>query len=179
MLAAKLCLASFLCLLRVDTLLALSTCVPLYMPKLAVNLNSSFESWLDNNSIVLPILISRGEVATSLIEHHSLPDHQFKKTLFEIVESKNGFNLLYPPSVIECAVCLANSMNKSCGKCPLCGAGITRRHLTKPKEKIKFNLDPDTFSLIPHEYFFVVGRHTGGKTMDTSHRLRCEASYYK
>jgi hypothetical protein len=62
----------------------------------------------------------------------------------------------------------------SCGKCPLCSAGITRRHLTKPKEKIKFNLDPDTFSLIPNEYLFVVGRHTGGKTMDTSHRLRFE-----
>jgi hypothetical protein len=99
--AAKLCLASFLCWLSVYTLLALSTCVRVYMPKLAVNVNSSFESWLDNNSIVLPILISRGKVATSLSEqHHSLPEHQFKKILLEIVESKNGFDLLYPPSVM-------------------------------------------------------------------------------
>ena len=99
--AARLCLASFLCWLRVYTLLALFTCVRVYMPKLAVNVNSSFESWLDNNSIVLPILISRGEVETSLSEqHHSLPEHQFKKILLEIVESKNGFDLLYPPSVM-------------------------------------------------------------------------------
>jgi hypothetical protein len=147
------------------------------------DVDSSFSSWLDTyfNSKLLPVLLSKGEVATSRIEqHYSQPGNEMEKTLSELVETNNDDDLLYPPSVMECSVCVANCKNKCRGKFAQCGKENTfRRYLSKPRKEIKFSMDPDTFSAIPCEYLFVVGRHTGGKTMHTFHRFRCEAFYYK
>jgi hypothetical protein len=147
------------------------------------DVDSSFSSWLDTyfNSKLLPVLLSKGEVATSRIEqHYSQPGNEMEKTLSELVETNNDDDLLYPPSIMECSVSVANCKNKYRGKCAQCGKENNfRRYLSKPRKEIKFSMDPDTFSAIPHEYLFAVGRHTGGKTMHTFHRFRCEAFYYK
>jgi Zn-finger nucleic acid-binding protein len=153
---------------------------------MAVNLDdnecfTNFVTWLDNNSssIIIPQMLSKGEVATSLIEqHYSLQQNQSKKKLLEQVASKTNFDLMYPPSVMTCSLCFANCTNIYIGKCPKCGGKTIRKHLEKPMKEIKFsNMDP--ISVIPHEYLFVVGRHTKGKTLDTFHRFRAERFYYK
>jgi hypothetical protein len=124
------------------------------------------------------VLLSKGEVATSRIEQHSSqPGNEMEKTLSELVETYNDDDLLYPPSVMECSVCVANCKNKCRGKFAQCGKENTfRRYLSKPRKEIKSSMGMDA---IPHEYLFAVGRHTAGKTMHTFHRFRCEAFYYK
>jgi hypothetical protein len=68
---------------------------------------------------------------------------------------------------MECSVCLANCKNNFSGKCAVCGRGNSiRRSLSEPSKEIKFSMDLVwnlTFSVVPHEYLFVVGRYTGGK----------------
>jgi hypothetical protein len=62
------------------------------------------------------VLLSKGEVATSRIEQHSSqPGNEMEKTLSELVETNNDNDLLYPPSVMECSVCVANCKNKCRG----------------------------------------------------------------
>lgn len=54
-------------------------------------------------------------------QHYSQQENKMRKTLIELVESKNNLELLYPPSVMKCSVCLANCKNKFSGKCTVCG----------------------------------------------------------
>jgi hypothetical protein len=156
-----------------------------YVLKMAENfdMDSSFSSGLDTNfnSKVLQVLLSKGEIPTSRIEqHYSQPGNEMEKTLSELAETNNDDDLLYSPSVMQSSVCVANCKNKCRGKCAQCGKENTfRRYLSKPRKEIKSSMDPDSFSAIPHEYLFAVGRHTAEKTMHTFHRFRCEAFYYK
>ncbi len=56
------------------------------------DVDSSFSSWLDTyfNSKLLPVLLSKGEVATSRIkQHYSQPGNEMEKTLSELVETNN------------------------------------------------------------------------------------------
>ncbi|EFX75612.1 hypothetical protein DAPPUDRAFT_323212 [Daphnia pulex] len=97
--------------------------------------------------------VDSSEVATSRIEQHSSqPGNEMEKTLSELEETNNDDDLLYPPSVMECSVCVANCKNKCRGKCAQCGKENTfRRYLSKQKKEIKFSMNLDTFSAIPHE----------------------------
>lgn len=75
-------------------------------------------------------------------QHYSLPENKMRKTLIELVESKNNLDLLYPPSVMECSVCLENCKNNFSGKCTVCGReNSIRRSLSEPSKEIKFSMD--------------------------------------
>jgi hypothetical protein len=91
-----------------------------YLLKMAENfdMDSSFSSGLDTNfnSKVLPVLLSKGEISTSRIEqHYSQPGNEMEKTLSELAETNNDDDLLYPPSVMQSSVCVANCKNKCRG----------------------------------------------------------------
>jgi hypothetical protein len=50
---------------------------------------------------------------------------------------------------------------------------IPKSHHSFQKQK------KDSLSVIPNEFLFIVGRHTGGAPMDSEHRFRAEGLYYQ